>query len=502
LLTPAALYKMKHAEYGTLEPVEVPQKISRSKTLMTATVSLLIVSAVVALSFGSGLIKANKSVDTNRNRSEITSLHADVESMFSATCKDMNTRYVIAQFNDKRDQLVPTVLAAADPFNWNNDFAKFKNMEPSYRAATEVSEGQPGVSFAVFNLPVFTDAMKQTYEVIPTFVAYIDGEADTSSRYLGGTFLGAAALAASCTATTVSVSQSDLKDYTSFCEKVVNQLLEDEAVLHEDPKAQKFHKLFEITGDEAADKSIVNARCTAGANTNDCPFSDSTVCNTCEGVANWGASAYHKVEGCCEGITDLCANEKKRGCSKFQRAIYSRNCNKRFDSPEDRSPKVVLLGGVAGDAMKCEAVCKKRCYDVAEKMGGLKKATYEMCAACNTDNKVADYGEGGGAWSGEAMCHMEAPGFEALDCCGMDASCKSEEASKFGRMSCSKFPEGTQEEGTQCVWSVKSMCDDIEADQKAAVDAKKNKEKALANAAAETGDTEVVAKAKPTLAVQ
>jgi len=480
---------MKQPEYGTLEPVEVPQKISRSKTVMAATVSLLVVSAVVALSFGSGLIKANKAVDTNRNRSEITSLHADVESMFSATCKDLNSRYVIAQFNDKRTQLVPTVQAAADPFNWNNDFAKFKNMEPSYRPATKVGEGQPGVSFAVFNLPVFTDAMKENYEVIPTFVAYIDENADTSSRYLGGTFFGAAALAASCTATTVSVSQSDLKDYTTFCEKVVNQLLVDEAVLHKDKMAQKFHKMFGIKGDKT-DAATINARCTAGANTNDCPFSDSTTCNTCKGVANWGASAYHKVKGCCEGITDLCADATKRGCSKFQTSIYSRNCDKRFDSPEDRSPKVVLLGGVAGDAMKCEAVCKLRCYDVAEKMGGSTKATYEMCAACNTDNKVADYGKGEGAWKGQAMCHMEAPGFEELDCCGMDASCKSEEASKFGRMSCSKFPEGTQEEGTQCVWGVKTMCDEIEFAQKAAFDAKK----ALAVKAAEADDAEA---AKP-----
>jgi len=470
---------MKQPEYGTLEPVALQPK-KRSRAFVTVVAAFLVVSAVVAVSFSTGFMQAEQAVDTNRARGKAL-LCPTLKKQFTKVCTDKTKRFVIAQFNAEQTKLVPTVSADADPFNWQNDFLKFKNMLPSFVPATAYAKkddpaegGEPGVAFAVYDLPVYKDKSETSFQIIPTFVTYMDPKADKASKYLGGSFMGSAALAASCAQATVTIDQpSHMDTYKSFCMKVLNQVI--------DTEMQTLGKSKYLT--EGAIASLYkgpNKKMTVGeacdfkpTNLGKCPFGGPAdqearkPCNACAGV-DMAVGALWKKGKCCEEITKICGkgNDNVKGCNAYQVAIYNRNCDKNFAGVQE--PKTKLLSGMKENELaQCLPICARTCSYIASKKSA--QATMTECNKCRSDMKSTKYdnaGEGND-WTGVARCHLDAVGFVEMKCCGVSAECAGKKANKFGRHSCGMAPFGDQGKGkTPCEWSVASRCPAVVARQR------------------------------------
>lgn len=473
---------MKQPEYGTLEPVALQPK-KRSRAFVAVVAAFLVVSAVVAVSFSTGFMQAEQAIDTNRAR-HVGKLSPTLKKEFNKVCTDKTKRFVIAQFNDEKTMLVPTVIAGADPFDWTNDFKKFKNMLPSfvpvpYRANKAVKpakgelvmEGEPGVAFAVYDLPVYTDKQKTQYKIIPTFVTYMDPKADQSSKYLGGAFMGTAALAASCTKATVTIDKAAHMDsYSSFCKAVINQVIETEKdEFGKDWKSKgAMAQLFvgpmkRLSINEACSAKLVHAKCPFGGGAG-----GRAVCNKCKTVNNYAADALWKSGTCCPAIFKHCAAASNEGCNAYQTAIYKRGCDKNYSG--EKTPTTKMLSGMKEDELaQCLPLCARTCNFIASEINPL--ATMQMCNNCRSDMKSKKYDNPGDEndWTGAARCHVDAVGFVEMTCCGIDKECASEKAMKFGRHSCNMAPFTAQGAGkTPCEWSVKSRCGEVKAKQRVA----------------------------------
>merc|ERR1719231_884854 len=237
----------------------------------------------------------------------------------------------------------------------------------------------------------------------------MDQRADPASKYLGGSFMGSAALAASCTAVTASVTtRGQLKSYKAFCTSVAKQLLVQEKALYckadkgSDKCAKKvaskeFHSLFCKNGE--CDRTIED-KCSPKKMK--CPFAfdneSSDICeNKCSDVENWGTGALWRATGksgkkmaCCKAIMKYCKSGKAKGCAK-----------------------------------------------------------------CATGEKKQKYK----SWTGVAQCHMDAIGFDRQVCCGLSKECGSKKANKYGRLSCNKAPFKKQKFGKiNCEWTVAQLC--------------------------------------------
>jgi len=446
------------------------------------------VSAVVAVSFSTGFMQAEQSVDTNRNRASVAQLHGSIGPAFKQTCNNPNTRFTIAQFNDERTKLVPMVKASADAFDWTGDYKKFVSMLPKYRGerypvkqgrAEQIQKmrqkykfkGESGVAFAVYDLSVWADKQNGKFKSIPVFVTYMDQRADPASKYLGGSFMGSAALAASCTAVTASVTKSgQLKSYKSFCTSVAKQLLLQEKALYckadkgsdkckKKVASKEFHSLFCKNGECAR---TIEDKCSPKKMK--CPFAfdneSSDICeNKCSDVENWGTGALWRATGksgkpmtCCKAIMKYCKSGTAKGCTKYQKAIYARDCDKNYVSKSYKNgPVVTLLGGMKEDEAKCLPICRNGCHRVKAR----KMMPFRACAKCATGEKKQKYKK----WIGVAQCHMDAIGFDRQVCCGLSPACGSKKAKKYGRLSCNKAPFKKQKFGKiNCEWTVAKLC--------------------------------------------
>jgi hypothetical protein len=394
-------------KYGTLESPAVQEKPA-SKTKTVATVAaVLAIFGFVAVSFTSGFVQVKNVVDSNYARKDVSIVSEDVMSMFNATCinEGLKIRYVLATFDTARTTIVPAVEGRATN-HWERDFSSFKNALPSHEE----------IAFAVYNFPVWNqpeDGEQANFEILPTFVTYLAADADPSSMYLGGAYLGSAALAAACTGGNMIAVTKEMT-YIDACEKLTND----------------------------------RERCMA-VNNQDCPFegedgtSEGTPCATeCNGVSNF-AEGEHGEE-CCNAIMDYCADTTRVGCSDYADAIYREHCGGVYALADTQN---LLLSGYADEVDQCARECENPCNLLAEDNSDAD--TYKMCSGCATDGNVYAYTDGEFA----ANCYPGQYKFQEQRCCGVRenfATC----GDYANEDSCDSMPE--LELG--CKWSTHVEC--------------------------------------------
>lgn len=433
-------------DYGTLEALPVEQKKSRKTAIVAAVV---LVFGVVALMGATSYAKANSVVDSNLGRGAVAPIDAGVKKIFQNVCRSKTgpnkKRFAIAAFNEVTLQnkqsykLLPQVeVGASDHFQ--GDWRSFKNMLP---------RRHPAVAFAVYNFPVWADpvAKKEKELIIPAFVTFrkrFGKGSDVAAKYLGGTFLGGAYLAASankCTAVAIQVNERTT--YEQACVQV----------LRATNKIPKQHR------SEAKIKQMC-----AGVEKTECPFAagkDSPCCanrkgckKPCAGVSSWSRNHYSKA--CCANVVKYCSKPGRKGCNPYERAIYAQNCNPAFGGTFQ--PKIKILAGLADEDDVCLPACQSSCNSLASRLevSGAKgvngKAqTYKKCSGCATDNVARKYGK----TTFRAMCHRKAPGFQNMRCCGMRKDCGQKVAQEKDK--CNLYPS-PMKKGQECKWLAHQDC--------------------------------------------
>lgn len=437
---------MKQVEYGTLEPV-VLEKRPASKKAYAVAAGVLVCFAVLAVSFSTGLVHSNAVVDSNNGRGDLNSVDASVKTMWKGVCsKPSKFRFGVAGFNSKQTKLEAQVQVGPSD-HWRSDWNKFIAGMPNFKAGRN-----PGVGFGVYNFPVWRNTKQTSDFTIPVFVAYKDAKADISAKYLGGTFLGSALLSVprvdggkkACTKTTITVSSKC--SYSQACDRVLKTIAAQ-------PKATAEEKKW-------ASAAVRKSLCVSALR-GDCPFGKGApLCSrskgVCKNVANWAKDALHKEKGCCAAVTAYCKDGKKKGCTKYAKAIYARNCDKSFDTKSDFKPKVYLLAGLTDSEKKCSLVCANSCGYVAEKSKNKLRPrddTFKLCSGCDNSMEKRNYGKAG---QFVARCYPGAMGFAKSTCCGISKACKG----KSQRDVCNALGE------PKCQWAPASRCGKINLQQK------------------------------------
>jgi len=229
-----------------------------------------------------------------------------------------------------------------------------------------------------------------------------------------------------------------------------------------------------------------------------CPFSktkdspccaDKTKCKkSCETVTAWMGDAQYPP-ACCKAINDWCkGGAKKTGCSRFQKAVYARNCNPSFGQP---TKGAMILPGLK-EKLHCTAKCANACKSFVN-----EKDTFKNCAGCADDHISHKYKSG----TFIAKCHPDATGFFEYRCCGTGKAC----ATGTGPKTCEiKTTVEMVADKQKCQWMTHTKCSDklaaIAAKKKAAALAKAKaaaaKAKAKAAAAAKKAKAAAAAAAK------
>lgn len=84
-----------------MEPVEGAEKRSNKKAIAVAAV--LVVSAVLALSFTLGATKTNSAVNSNLGRADVAIVDGEVKELFDYACANALTeRFVLSTFDGKK----------------------------------------------------------------------------------------------------------------------------------------------------------------------------------------------------------------------------------------------------------------------------------------------------------------------------------------------------------------------------------------------------------------
>jgi len=379
-------------KYGTLESRPSVEETSSKKSKMIAfVVGVVALTGLAAVGFTSGFVQVKNVVNSNYGRKDVVVVDGDVKKMFEAACADIDTRFVLATFDSSRTSIVPAVKGSAS-FNWERDFQAFQNALPT----------RDDVAFAVYNFPVWNED-GVSFEVIPTFVTYLAPDADPSSRYLGGAFLGGAALAASCTGrNTIGVEKG--MSYVAAC--------------------------TELTGNAERCRAVSNQACPFEGEGNPCT-------DECSYVTNFAVGEMD--EACCSAISTYCANIRHVGCSDYANSIYTQHCGGVYELHESQNK---LLEGYTDEKDQCLPVCKNPCTIVAE--GADDAETYTACSGCATDGIAYAYEDGEYA----ANCFPGQYKFQEQRCCG--AGC-----GQYGSQdACDSMPEFD----LGCVWSTHQEC--------------------------------------------
>lgn len=373
-------------EYGTLEPV-VAEKRSNKKTVALAV--FLAVSAVVALSFTVGSGTTNSVVNSNLGRAQVTDVSGEVSGLFKTACENWESeRFVVSTFNQDQDSIVAAVKASASD-HWERDWQSFKN-------ALSVTK----VAFSVYNFPVWDDA--DDFTVIPTFVTYLEEGADLKWKYLGGSFLGGAAIAAKCTGSSAIIVNQGMS-YVDACMKV--------------------------TGDAS--------RCKA-ANDEVCPFSG--VNNPCDTCTTNSFVRTSIDSDCCDAVNKWCANPaNKDGCSTYARAIYDANCDEAFHALQKH--QTTLLDAFEEEDDKCNEACANPCVFIQD--------TYQQCSGCA--NNLHEYQYADAKFT--ANCYPSAIGFQGNRCCGV-----GEATARCASYADDKGCEVNSPVDDQCSWMDHKSC--------------------------------------------
>lgn len=433
---------MKAVKYGTLEAAA--KETPSNKKSIVAIAAALAIMGLIAVSFSSGFVQLKSVIDSNYLRKDVAKCDADVTTMFEATCHDEETRFVLATFDPSLKTIVPAVKSAATT-HWERDWEAFKHALP-VRA--------PGVGFAVYNFPVWSAEGTNKFDLIPTFVSYLDADADPSARYLGGSYLGSAALAASCAGKSSLTITKDMS-YVEACTL--------------------------LTDDEARCKVVDEMICPFGdADMNPC------VTEACAGNNNFASGELGT--DCCAGITTYCANtlgdgSAPEGCSDYALAIYRQHCGGAYSLGDSQN---LLLEGYADEEDQCLPVCANPCQLITAESSAAD--TYKQCSGCATDGNTYTYGEDTFA----ANCYPGQYRFQEQRCCGVRdnfAVC----GEYLNQDSCDSMPE--LEAG--CVWNTHMECSELlaqaAAEDQAAAEAAAAAAEAEAAAAAAAAEAEALA---------
>lgn len=402
-----------------------------SKTAVSVVAGVLVVAAVVALSYSAGFTKANSVVNSNYARKDVAKVEDDVKILFDATCADWETtRFTMAVFNADNSAIVPAVQIGATT-HWERDFEAFKNALPD-----------TGVAFSVYNFPVWTD--ENTYEVIPTFVTYRADPNDIREKYRGGSFLGSVAVAAKCTGRNM-VAVTMASTYLSVCEQLAD-----------------------------------TDKCTA-VNNEECPFKQfdgegepilGNPCaqEACSEVTNFAVGEFG--EPCCDVIDTWCAlNMGQDGCNDYSLSVYEDHCGGAYNLVDVQKK---LLEGFEDEDDLCLSECASPCTTFDS-----EPETFAKCSGCGTDGQKYDYGTAEEPNIFAANCFPGQYKFQEERCCGVRdsyAECKKYDDND----TCESMPDIT----FGCTWETHKDCGALVA-AAAAEDEALEKEAAAAAAAEE-----------------
>jgi hypothetical protein len=454
-------------KYGTLEPIAEPKRTSSSKLLVVVGV----LASVALLGFGVRQTQVSEAVDTNRGRTGTNPTSPYVQKAFQNACDRVlpqrarkvvkgpkgkkivipgipaPLRFSIAglnKINQHKYKLVPQVSYGATD-DWINDWKMFKDMMP---------QRSPAVGFGVYNFPVWEDpSTKEKYKLYTTFVSYQKATKpypDLQARYLGGTFLGSALLAASgsvqsqvprphwakkaekgqkrqCAITSIAIDSNT--GYEEACLKVVLSA-----------PGNKYTK--------AQAKDMCDA-----VEIDSCPFGNKAGSPCCKNklkckkpcglVTAWmGHTPYGKK--CCAQIKSWCKSNSK-GCStRFHQAIYARNCNPGYGTA--KYEKLIVLSGIKGEKDQCLSQCRNPCTSFRN-----REQTYKACAGCAKDFVLHRYGKK----KFVAKCFPGAHGFKNFRCCGDSPACGV--AKSNGKCQVAT-PKKLAERKGKCEWITHNQC--------------------------------------------
>jgi len=293
---------VKALDYGTVAEPTVPQKRSKSKTVV-AVVGGLLCAAVLAMSFGTSSTEIAAVVNSNAGTDDLTG------ALMSSVCEDDKMRYAVATFNEDNSEIIRCQSATATD-HWETDFNSFQ-----VALASCAKLNTMGVAFAVYNMPIWEDSSKNKYNVFPTFVRYESKTIDLSQRAYAATFLGAILVDAKCAAFNIKV----------------------------EPKFGYMDACVQVGVNTAQCRSVEDV---------ECPFQSwlaepSNPCNMpiCTEVIAGGtftSGEYGFGHGCCDAISSWCEGTDQDGapgCGDFQmKHIYRDHCEEGYE------------GGVEGES--------------------------------------------------------------------------------------------------------------------------------------------------------
>jgi hypothetical protein len=453
------------SEYGTLEPLREEKRTSKKSIYVV--VGVLACVALLSLGAATGFAKPSEAVD-NKGRAKATPVCPSVQKAFQNVCDryqkaakktkkhpaiPSQMRFSIAGLTKKKGTytLVPMVSYGASD-DWINDWQTFKNMMPDSR---------PSVGFGIFNFPVWTDPrFKSKARVIPTFVTYQRSSSNLASKYLGGSFLGGALLAGSGT---IGAGPKFLpkNDELKAGEKRACAVTQITVTARTTYEQACYTVVKNSPGNKFSPKQIW-AMCRA-VRVSSCPFSragPAPCCKStrkctkpCATVARWMGNKQYPAK-CCAAIKSWCKGGGKQGCTRFQMAIYARNCDPSYGTK--KFPTLKILQGLR-EKPRCLRACRRPCTFFKK-----KKATYQMCAGCSHDQKPHNYGKAG---TFRAMCYPRAHGFLNFRCCGAAAAC----AKGFDKQCQLKTTKAMTAAKVQCKWVQHRACGKIIAAQKLAM---------------------------------
>lgn len=279
--------------------------------------------------------------------------------------------------------------------HWERDWEAFKN-------ALSVMK----VGYGVYNFPVWDEGEEgTTFAVMPTFVTYLDPNADIEWLYHGGSYLGGAAIAAKCTGKDMLRVKAD-DSYVTACTR--------------------------LTGNEQACKAVVD---------DVCPFADTPTSPCyCDGEMRTDFVRQSINPECCDQIKAWCAQPANtQGCSTYAVEHYDSKCDEGYHDLE--RVQTLLLENFEDEDDLCLEECANSCKYVEN--------NYKKCSACATNLATHTYASGSFA----ASCYPGAIGFVNHRCCGTGDS----------RQTCAAFSEANDcalvshvDDG--CMWMEHTEC--------------------------------------------